>query len=229
MSEKSSVIIGAGEIGKSLFHALNIYYNVYLLDKEWSVADHEIGVLHITFPYSEEFVSEVKRYQQLFNPEITVIHSTVKPGTSRELGAVHSPVIGIHPHLQESLTTFTKFLGGARAHEVADYFRRAGMKVYLFDSQETTELMKILDTSFYGMCVEYTKDVKVQCERYGVPFEAWTLWTQNYNRGYEELGYPEFTRPNLVPIMKKIGGHCVLPNTNLLDTKFTKILRDLNE
>jgi hypothetical protein len=141
------------------------------------------------------------------------------------LRATHSPVIGIHPHLEEGIRTFTKFLGGPIASEVADEFRRAGLRVYIFEKSETTELMKILDTTFYGMCIEYTKDVKKQTEKFKVPFEAWTLWTNNYNEGYTKLGHPEYVRPNLVPIMTEIHGHCVRPNLELLETKFTKFLK----
>jgi hypothetical protein len=62
-----------------------------------------------------------------------------------------------------------------------------------------------------------------------VPFEFWTLWTSDYNRGYNKLGNIEYVRPNLNPNMNKIGGHCVLNNTKLLETKFTKFLKEQNE
>ena len=150
-------------------------------------------------------------------------------GTSKKLNVIHSPCIGIHPHLSESLLIFTKYLGGEDASEVAQYFRRAGMKIYLTDKSETTELMKILSTSFYGVCIEWTKEVKNQCDKYEVPFEFWTLWTENYNQGYEKLGHPEFRRPNLTPIQTKIGGHCVLPNLQFLNSKFSEFIKKQNE
>lgn len=65
----------------------------------------------------------------------------------------------------------------------------------------------------------------MQCDKYKVPFEAWTIWNDNYNTGYKRLGQDQFVRPNLVPIMSKIGGHCVRPNAKLIDTKFSKLLR----
>ena len=221
----NSLIIGAGEIGKSLFEVLSPFYNIKLADIH-SDSEGEFSILHICFPYSDKFIDEVNRYRELYNPEFIIIHSTIPVGTARLCGAIHSPVVGIHPKLKESLLTFTKFLSGEQASEVADYFRKAGMGVYLFDKPETTELLKILDTTFYGLCVEYTKDIKRECDKRGIPFEAWTIYNENYNKGYQKLGHPEFVRPNLVPIMKKIGGHCVLPNANLLETKFTKLLKD---
>lgn len=221
-----------GEIGKSLskvFHDAG--YSVMTKDSG-NVYDgdmfEEVDVMHICMPYSPNFVDLVKQYQAFNKPKFTVIHSTVPIGTSRECQAIHSPVIGVHPYLAESIKTFTKYLGGENASEVADYFRRANIKVYLTDKSETTELMKMLCTTKYGIDIEYVKDVKKQCEKYGVPFEMWTLWTENYNKGYNELEQEQFTRPNLVPIMKKIDGHCVLPNTELIETEFTKLIRLLN-
>lgn len=216
------LIIGNGEIGKSL-HKI---FGGDITDRTDLQGEYEI--IHIAFPYTEDFIGEVKRYQNLYHPKYTVIHSTVPVGTSRKCGAIHSPVVGIHPFLEESLKTFTKFLGGEQASEVADYFRKAGMKVYITDKPETTELMKLLCTANYGIMVEYTKDIKRQCNKYKVPFEAWTLWNDNYNKGYVKLGQEQFVRPNLVPIMNKIGGHCVLPNVGMIETPFTKFLRKLN-
>lgn len=218
-----TLIIGNGEIGISLSKILDKHYETYFTDKttEKSKAD----IIHICFPYSDEFVSEVKRYQKLYKPKYTVIHSTVPVGTSAKCNAIHSPVIGLHPFLKESIETFTKYLGGKQAGEVADYFRRANIKVYITDKSETTELMKILSTTKYGLDIEYTKEVKRLCDKYKVPFEMWTLWTKNYNQGYEQLGHPEYRRPELIPIMKKIGGHCVLSNAKLLKSKFTRLLK----
>jgi len=221
----NSVIIGAGEVGRALFFSLITHYQVFCFDKKYQPC--KATYLHICFPYSKDFVREVKKYQRIYKPKYTIVHSTVPVGTSRKCGAIHSPVRGIHPFLQEGLKTFIKYLGGEKASEVADYFRRAGFRVYLFDKPETTELMKILSTTFYGTCIEFTKEVKRLCQKYKVPFEAWTIWTKDYNEGYKKLGFPEFQRPNLVPIMKKTGGHCVRPNYQLLKSKFTNFLKKL--
>jgi len=140
-------------------------------------------------------------------------------------GAIHSPIKGIHPHLEEAIKTFTKFLGGEKASEVADYFRRAGLKIYITDNPESTELIKIDSTNWYGVCIEKTKDTKELCKEHGVPFELFTIWTEDYNAGYEKLGHPEYKRPNLVPIMKETGGHCIKGNAQFLKTKFTKLIQ----
>jgi len=187
--------------------------------------------MHICFPYSSTFVHDVGEYQRRYGPEITVIHSTVPVGTSRQCGAVHSPVIGIHPNLEQSLATFTKFVAGAQASEVAKHLMRCGIRCYVMADQETTELLKLLSTTFYGLCIEWTKHVKEMCNEVGAPFEAFTLWTQAYNQGYQQMGHPEFTRPMLVPMEGRIGGHCVLPNLELLPggDPFVELIKGRNE
>ena len=224
-----SLIIGQGEVGKSLWRVLAPYYPVVPVGRKKVRIKENVDIMHVFIGYGPEFVSEVKRYQKKYKPAHTVVHSTVPIGTSRQCDAVHSPIIGFHPNLDEGIRTFTKFLAGENASQVAQYFRRAGLKVYLFDKPETTELMKIMDTTFYGLCIEYTKEIKRQAEALGVPFEAWTLYNENYNRGYEKLGHAEFVRPNLVPIMTAIGGHCVVPNTHHIDNEFTILIQRLNE
>lgn len=226
-----TLVVGMGEIGTSLYNILKPHYEIYSKGKGEDIGESigTVKIMHICFPYSDKFEEQVKEYQERYKPEFTIIHSTVKVGTCRKLGAISSPCIGIHPHLEESLKTFTKYLSGTQASSVADYFRRVGIKTYLVDKQETTELMKQLSTTFYGVMIEYTKEVKRLCDELNVPFEFWTLWTHNYNKGYQKLGYPEYTRPNLIPIMKKQGGHCILNNAYLLKSDFAKFIVEKNK
>ena len=225
----NTLIIGGGEIGRALYEVFSPYYPTLIRDKEDVETDREIDVMHIAFPYTKHFPKYVKDYIKKYKPKYTVVHSTVPPGTCRKLGVIHSPVKGVHPYLAESIKTFHKFLGGRSADKVADYFRRANLRVYVFDKADTTELIKIDSTNWYGVCIEKTKDTKKLCDKYNVPFEAFYLWTQDYNDGYEKLGHPEYKRPLLTPIMTKIKGHCVLPNAKLLDSKFTDLINNLNE
>lgn len=225
-----TLIVGYGEIGRALYDILHNYYYTKVIDKDSSpIKDYQPDVLHICFPYSKDFIKQVKAYQKQYKPKYTVIHSTVGVGTCRKLKAISSPCEGLHPFLEESIQTFTKFLGGKDADKVADYFRRANIKVYIVDKSESTEYMKIMSTTFYGMMIEFTKQVKSDCNKLGIPFELFTLWNMNYNESYEKLGHPEYKKPLLVPIMNKIGAHCVLPNTELLENDFTKFLKVRNK
>jgi hypothetical protein len=224
------LIVGNGEIGSALGKVLSRAHDVDIFDvglgTDWACQD----VMNICYPYGEGFVDSVLEYRREYTPRCTIIHSTVPVGTSRACGAMHSPVMGMHPHLEKSLLTFTKFFGGDADGIYADMFRQAGMDVYLFDEPETTELMKLLSTLFYGTCIEFVKDVKRQCDGLGVPFDAWAIWTQAYNRGYGALGADRYTRPQLAPIMKRIGGHCVLQNCELMDDNdFAKLIERRNQ
>lgn len=231
-----TLILGAGEIGKSLFNVLSNEYEVDIYDISLSVSigiksiREKYDIIHICFPYMNDktFISSVSEYQRWTKCKYTVIHSTVPPGTSESCNATHSPVIGIHPNLEKSLKTFTKYLSGPNASEVANYFRRAGMTVYIVDNQKTTEIMKILCTTQYALMIEWTKEVKKICKKFEIPFEFFTLWNYNYNNGYKKLDCNHFCRPNLVPILTEQGGHCTINNLKLFDTNFSKLIEILN-
>ena len=211
-----SIIIGDGEIGKALFSIFRHHYETLIVDHV-ETSSPGMEIMHIAFPYSEEFISEVKRYQELYKPKYTVIHSTVPRGTSDKCGAIHSPIRGIHPNLESGIRTFPKFLGGKQASEVADYFRKAGLKVILYDKAETTEALKLFDTEYYRHCIEFAQRVKRYCDERGLNFsEVYTIPNQTYNEGYTKLGMSEVVRPVLQPIMKEIGGHCLIPNSKLI-------------
>lgn len=174
-------------------------------------------VLHIAIPYNEAFVEAVRGYQERFKPQHTVVHSTVPVGTCASLGAVHSPVRGIHPHLAQGIRTFIKYLGGPGASGVADYFRRAGLRVCLFDRADTTEALKLFDTEYYRTCIAFAHRVKEYCDKQGLNFsEVYRVANESYNEGYRLLGHGEYARPVLEPIQGAIGGHCVLPNQKLI-------------
>lgn len=210
-----------GEVGKALRNVLRSYepIGIDINDEEhcWDDVGLEVEILHICFPYSTNFIKDVQNYQKSFKPKFTVIHSTVPVGTSSKLQAIHSPIRGIHPSLEEGIRTFPKFLGGEQAGLVADYFRQAGLKVILYDRSETTEALKLFDTEYYRACIEFAQRVKKYCSENDLNFtEVYTLPNQTYNEGYKELGHPEFQRPVLQPIMTPIGGHCVVPNSKLI-------------
>ena len=209
-----------GEVGRSLHAVLKPHYEVWTHDIQdnFTYFPEDLGVMHICFPYSETFVENVQGYQKRYEPKYTIIHSTVPVGTSRGVNAIHSPIRGLHPNLEQGIRTFVKFIGGEQSSEVADYFRRVGLRVCLFEKAETTEALKLFDTEYYRACIEFAQRVKRYCDKKGLNFhEVYTLANLTYNDGYIDLGHSEFVRPILQPIMKEIGGHCVLSNSKLID------------
>ena len=220
-------IAGMGEVGRALYNILKDHYPIVTFDKEQNPvvdntyvpqAPEQIEVLNVCFPYSDTFVKDVKQYQEELKPKYTVVHSTVPVGTSKKCNAIHSPIRGLHPNLESGIRTFVKFLGGHQASEVADYFRRAGLRVMLFDNPETTEASKLFDTEYYRACIEFAHRVKRYCDKNNLNFsDVYRLPNITYNEGYTELGHSEYVRPVLEPIMKPIGGHCVQQNSKLID------------
>ncbi len=211
------LVIGLGEVGLAVQKVFRCD-GYDLLKKECEEAHYDI--IHVCFPYSDAFEKEVKEYQAIFTPRHTILHSTVPLGTSRKLNALHSPIRGLHPNLYEGIMTFEKFIGGSQASLVAHEFRRHGLKIILCDKQEETEAMKLFDTQYYLECVRFVKRVKEFCTEHDLDFHAvYSMANTTYNAGYTKLGYPEYVRPVLQPIMDEIGGHCLLPNEKLLNKK----------
>lgn len=213
-SASKHIVIGLGEVGLAIQKVFNAHG--YSLDSQTKVLG-KYDYLHICIPYSDKFVEIVRGYQNMFSPRYTIVHSTVPVGTSRKCNALHSPIRGIHPNLYEGIMTFTKFIGGEQASEIADIFRKVGLRVMLCDKQETTELGKLLDTEYYRACIEFTKRAGEECSKYEVSFhEVYTLFNMTYNEGYTELNHKEYVRPVLQNIKTDIGGHCVKQNAKLL-------------
>ncbi len=231
MKNRTHLIVGAGEVGVALKEVLGGRWSVEIRDVEGGPKG-SFGVLHICFPPGKGFVRAAKNYVRQYHPEIVVVHSTVPVGTTRKIGqnAVHSPIRGVHPHLAKGILTFEKYFGGARALEAAADFEAAGVKTKTFPKPETTELLKILDTTYYGWNIVFAKEAKRICDELGLDFEeVYTEPNSDYNRGYRELGMPQVVRPVLKAMPGKIGGHCVIPNTKLLADWLTDTLRNRND
>lgn len=212
-SQYRALVIGRGEVGKAIS---SIFY-CESIDIEEIPAYGHYDYIHICFGWSDDFEDYVLNYKNQFTPKFTIIHSTVPVGTSAKLGAVHSPIRGMHPDLELGIMTHQKFLGGPEAHCVAEYFRDFGLRVILCDKSETTELGMLLGTENYRINIEFAKYAKELCNKHEVPFnESYTLFAQAYNEGWTKLGRPEYVRQVLVPIMAPIGGHCLESNKELI-------------
>jgi UDP-N-acetyl-D-mannosaminuronate dehydrogenase len=216
-------IVGFGEIGQALYH-LYTQNNITPFVKDVKRDDglENCSILNISIPYSKDFEAVVVEYLKTLKPELAIIHSTIPPGTTEKINkvfsnVVHSPVRGVHPNLLEGLKTFVKVVGGDLAPEAAKHLESLGLKVHVFSSSASTEVAKLLDTSYYGVCIawhQYGSDV---CEKLDVPFEeAMTFFNETYNDGYKKLGKENVVRPVLYPPKGKIGGHCIVHNAELL-------------
>ena len=226
-------IFGYGEIGKSIGECLEKKgFSYAYKDLKGSEGSEFCDILHVCIPYGDSFIRDVFLEAANSRAKIVIIHSTVAPRTTAEIywnlnyfdgkvthriEVVHSPVIGVHPNLYEGLMTFKKWIGydhaspGAIAH-LCDL----GMQVYPVDRSLTTELLKLLCTTYYGKCIAFTWDAKKLLLEHGVNFDFFAEWNENYNEGYEKLGMKNVVRPILKAEDEKIGGHCVVPNAEIL-------------
>ncbi len=217
-------ILGYGEIGQAI---ARFYKNPKIKDLKRDDGLEGIDVLHICIPYSKDFVKIVKLQIRKIKPKLTIIHSTVAPGTTQKIGGlvVHSPIRGVHPNLFEGIKTFVKYIGSdnKKAASIAkEHFRSLGIKTKVFSPSTTTELGKLLDTTYYGLCIAWHGEMKKLCDQYCVDFDqAVTHFNQSYNQGYKKLGKKNVIRPILYPPENSIiGGHCVIPNAEILKKHF---------
>jgi len=224
-------IIGYGEIGKAI---AKFYDNPRIKDLNRNDGLWGIDILHICFPYNKHFVEIVKREIAELKPNLTIIHSTVAPGTTKKIGGmiVHSPIRGTHPDLHESIKTFIKYVGAdskKAARHAREHFEQLGIPSKTFMPSETTEIGKLLSTTYYGLCIAFHGEAKKLCDKYNVDFnQAITHFNKTYNRDYPKLGKPKVIRPILFPPENnKIGGHCIIPNAKLLKKNFRSKALDL--
>lgn len=230
-------ILGYGEIGRAIHKVyLNTKtpnFHVFIKDLNRDDGLHDIDVLNVSIPYNDSFnfVDAVKGVIESSDAKLTIVHSTVAVGTIRRLKEllpnkkiVHSPCRGVHPNLYEGIKTFPKFVGSLTTEDTtyaAKHLSDIGIKVIECENSETTELAKLLDTSYYGICIAYHGEAMKACEKFGANFEqVMTTYNQTYNQGYTQLGKGNVVRPVLSAPVGGIGGHCVVENAELLLKQF---------
>ena len=220
-------ILGFGEIGSSF---ARFYKNPKIKDLNRDDGLTGVDILHVCIPYNDKFLNIVTKEIKFVNPKITIIHSTVAPGTTKKLAdifdgmVVHSPMRGAHPNLFGGMKTFVKYIGAEdkKAGLLAQkHLNSLGIKTKLFFPSATTELGKILDTTYYGVAIAWHKEMKKICDKFGVDFDSSvTDFNKTYNEGYAKLGKKNVIRPVLFVDEKPIGGHCVVPNAKIIKKYF---------
>ncbi len=234
--DKKQLVIGLGQIGTAIKDILGCDG----LDPEKSIypeksVTHKYDVIHICFPYFPGFIQEVQTYAADFEASLIVIHSTVPIGTTKSIGdnAVYSPVRGIHPNLKEGIETFTKFFAGDRSKEALDlFFTKIRHCTYSIseNATESLEAAKLWDTTQYGLNIILQKEIHSFCEERKLDFGLiYTTFNESYNMGYEILGHPEFKKYILKPSDGPIGGHCILPNCDILPHWICELIRLKNK
>jgi UDP-N-acetyl-D-mannosaminuronate dehydrogenase len=228
-SAAAVLVVGLGEIGRPLLGILREAHDAAGRDIE----DHPfdgVQVLHLCFPYSPYFVSSAARYVSLYEPEVVVVNSTVVPGTTREIQektgvpAVYSPVRGKHVRMTEELRHYRKFVAGTSEQAVAlveDHFAAAGLTTQRMSSPEALELAKLLETTYFGMLIAWAQEMNRFADAVDADYWETTAFM-------EEIDFlpPVGFQPGY------IGGHCIMPNLELLEqvrsSQFIDVMRESN-
>jgi UDP-N-acetyl-D-mannosaminuronate dehydrogenase len=228
-AEAAVLVVGLGEIGGPLLGILREAHHAAGRDIEDRPFDG-VQVLHLCFPYSSDFVLSASRYVSLYEPRVVVVNSTVIPGTTREIHektgvpAVYSPVRGKHTRMTDELRRYRKFVAGTSAQAVAlveDHFSVAGLTTQRMSSPEALELAKLLETSYFGVLVAWAQEM----DRFAEAADADYWETIDF---FDEIDFfpPVGFQPGY------IGGHCVMPNLELLEqvrrSPFIDAMRESN-
>jgi UDP-N-acetyl-D-mannosaminuronate dehydrogenase len=216
---KPVIVVGLGEVGKPLLEIMQSRYQVYGVDIDQPAPASECDVMHVCFPFqNREFVGQVVEYIRQYQPALTVINSTVAPGTTRQIAVdsgnavVNSPVRGKHARKKQEMLHYTKFVGALdlqSGQRAVEHFEKVGMKTKLLSSPEATEIAKLTETTYFGLLIAWAQEVERYCMELGVNYDEVVLF-------YDEIKF--FPPVKYFPGL--IGGHCVMPNIAILLQNF---------
>lgn len=244
---KRIALLGAGEIGMVVKKiAEEKGYKVLVREPKYDQLDgNPTEALHVCSPYKNaKFIDYVFSAVKKSRPKVVIIHSTLPPGVTEKVAkkikipVANSPVRGNHPDLSDSIKKdFVKYVGGVDKKSTrlaAKHLRKLGIrKVVEVKSALDAELGKMVNITAYAWSIIFCRWVKRMCDELGADFDAvYTDFTKTYNQGYKN-SRPNVAQPILKPVKGPIGGHCVIPDTVLLDkvykSAFTKFILKENE
>ena len=212
------VVVGLGEVGRPLLELVRRSGRTAIgidIEPDGLPALGSVDVMHICFPFEiADFVGEAARYIELLGPRLTIVDSTVAVGTTRAVhertgaAVAHSPVRGKHARMLEELGTYVKFVGGIdddAAEAASAHFKSLGIDTRILAMPETTELAKLTETTYFGLLIAWAQEVERYCDAVGADYDEVASF-------YDEIGFLPAVRyfPGI------IGGHCVMPNLEIL-------------
>lgn len=213
------IILGMGEVGKPLFQILSRKFDCAAVDIQPVEIKEPVDVLHVCYPFQvPDFVRTTARYMEKYNPGLTVIHSTVAPGTTRKIHEIvpgraltYSPVRGKHARMEADMLRYKKFVAGfeSKAVELAQrHFRDAGFQTDTFPTPDIAELSKLLETTYFGVLIGWAQEVERLAAQHDGSYEDVVSFIKEV----------DFLPSHIFPGV--IGGHCVMPNIAILRQHF---------
>ena len=234
-------MVGLGEIGLPIFKLLSKYFptdgfdKIEKLNSQKFSKTKDIELMHVCIPFTKSFQSEVIELEKKFKAKGIIIHSTISPNTTKKLqGKLSVPIIysatrGVHKRMLKDLKRYTKFYSvfdwAPHSNWASKLFvkrmNKVGIKTKKMTNPTTLELAKILvDTTYYGWLINYAQITNVIAMKHKVDYDEMWLFAEEINKF---LG----NRPKLFP--GYIGGHCVIPNLDLMNDYSLNQIKKINE
>jgi UDP-N-acetyl-D-mannosaminuronate dehydrogenase len=224
VAEKIVVVAGLGEVGRPLLEILGRAYECVGVDVAPVQIDRPCSVLHICYPFQlPDFIRTTVSYINKYRAELTIINSTLAVGTTRNVQervdspVVYSPVRGKHAKMAQEMLHYKKFVAGCdkqSTHNAERHFVTAGFRVGTFRNPEAGELSKLVETTWLGVLVGWAQEVERMAVECGTSYDE-------VNSFIEEISFlPSHVFPG------RIGGHCVMPNIEILRSKFSSKILD---
>ena len=212
----TTLVVGLGEVGGALASVLERGGKVLTHDLERREFAEQISVMHLCVPFREpgDYAAICLSYMRRFRPALTIINSTVVPGTTRKIAqasgmpVAFSPVRGKHVRMEADLLRYTKFVAApdpAAARYAEEHFRLAGLNTGTLHPPEILELAKLAETSYFGLLIAFAQELNRYAEQVGGSYADAT-------RLFDEVSF----LPDCKFFPGFIGGHCVIPNIHLL-------------
>jgi UDP-N-acetyl-D-mannosaminuronate dehydrogenase len=237
----TDIILGMGEVGETLFDLLvERNFECIGIDVDDSKCKNysknsiieNPEFLHVCLPGELTGFEDITSnwIDNLKDLKAVLVHSTVIPGTTKNIQKkskvpiLFSPIRGVHKRFSEDIKKYTKFISSDT--ELIDQSIKSDLekrfhKIDWMSTTKTAELAKILvDTTYYGWLINYAQITKMICEKEGVDFDE--MWKFS-DEIHENLG----NRPKMYPGI--IGGHCVIPNLNLIEYENLDMVKKINE
>jgi len=237
------LVIGLGEIGNPILKVISKSISAAGFDIDQKLMDKKQYHLllnqktifaHICIPFSEKFVESVLEITKQYNPAAIVIHSTISPGTTEiiqkklPIPVIYSATRGIHKRMIKDLHRYTKFYSVYEwatnskwaSKQYEKRMRKAGIKTKKMSTPLTLEIAKIVvDTSYYGWLITYAQLSNMIAIKNKVNYdEMWSFADEIH----KFLG----NRPKMFPGF--IGGHCVIPNLDLIKNDTLNLIKQIN-
>jgi len=228
---KKDIVVGLGEIGLPIFKLLSKKIKIDGFDKIEKLNSNKfpnienIEFMHICIPFSKDFEKSVLQLTKKFNPDGIVIHSTISPNTTKKLQTkldlpiIYSATRGVHKRMLKDLKRYTKFFAVYNyapkskwaSRTFKNKLKKCGVKTKQMSQPITLELAKVVcDTSYYGWLINFAQISKIIADKENVDYDEMWSFTDEIQKFLKN-------RPKMFPGF--IGGHCVIPNLDLVNDK----------